>query len=181
MNKFALALCALIASTSALVAETSDWDMVPQILHRIVPPSFPHKDFVITDYGALGNGTADCSAAFASAIDACVQAGGGHVVVPPGEYLTGPIHLKSNVDLHVEKGATLKFSTNPDAYLPAVFTRFEGIECYNYSALIYVYEQTNVAITGEGTLDGQADDTTWLAWKGRRGGSNNQKDRKSVV
>lgn len=174
MNRIVPILCAVFASTSALLAEPSDWDMVPQILHRIEAPKFPHKNFVITEYGALGNGTADCTAAFASAIDACAQAGGGHVVVPPGDYLTGPIHLKSNVDLHVEKGATLKFSTDPNAYLPAVFTRFEGIECYNYSPLIYTYGQTNVAITGEGTLDGQSDDTTWLAWKGRKGGSNNQ-------
>jgi polygalacturonase len=107
----------------------------------------------------------------ARAIAACAAAGGGHVVVPAGEFLTGPVHLQSNVDLHLAaSNSVLKFSPNPGAYLPAVFTRFEGIECYNYSPLIYAFGLQNVAVTGAGTLDGQADDTTWLAWKGRKGG-----------
>jgi polygalacturonase len=120
-------------------------------------------------------GQADCTAAIAKAIEACAAAGGGHVVVPAGEFLTGPIQLKSNVDLHLAATNTvLEFSTNPAAYLPAVFTRFEGMECYNYSPLIRAFEQQNVAVTGWGTLDGQADDSSWLAWRGRKGGTNNQ-------
>jgi polygalacturonase len=122
-------------------------------------------------FGATGDGQADCTEAIAKAIDACASAGGGHVMVPAGEFLTGPIHLKSNVDLHLAAtNSVLKFSTDPQKYLPAVFTRFEGIECWNYSPLVYTVGQKNVAITGEGTLDGQADDSNWLAWKGRKGG-----------
>jgi polygalacturonase len=92
------------------------------------------------------------------------------VVVPAGEFLTGPIHLQSNVDLHLAAtNSVLKFSTDPTAYLPAIGTRFEGIECYNYSPLIFAVGQKNVAVTGAGTLDGQADEANWLAWKGRKG------------
>jgi len=144
---------------------------VPEILQRIVPPQFPARDFDITQSGAVGDGTKDCTVALAQAIDACAAAGGGRVVVPAGIFLTGAIHLKSNVELHLAAtNSILKFSTDPNAYLPAVFTRFEGIECYNYSPLIFALGQKNVAITGAGTLDGQADDSTWLAWKGRKGG-----------
>ena len=144
---------------------------MPEILQRIVPPQFPARDFDITQSGAVGDGTKDCTVALAQAIDACAAAGGGRVVVPAGIFLTGAIHLKSNVELHLAAtNSILKFSTDPNAYLPAVFTRFEGIECYNYSPLIFALGQKNVAITGAGTLDGQADDSTWLAWKGRKGG-----------
>jgi unsaturated rhamnogalacturonyl hydrolase len=171
---FAIAVASL-AVIHTLYADPADWQQVPGILARIVPPAFPARDFVITDYGAVPGGQADCTAAMAKAIDACAAAGGGHVVVPAGEFLTGPIQLKSNVDLHLAATNTvLEFSTNPAAYLPAVFTRFEGIECYNYAPLIRAFEQQNVAVTGWGTLDGQADDSTWLAWKGRKGGTNNQ-------
>ena len=93
------------------------------------------------------------------------------MVVPAGEFLTGAIHLKRNVDLHLAAtNSILKFSTDPNAYLPAVFTRFEGIECYNYSPLVFAFQQKNVAVTGSGTLDGQAGETNWLAWKGGKGG-----------
>ena len=104
--------------------------------------------------------------AIRDAIEACARAGGGRVVVPPGEFLTGAIHLKSGVNLHIQKGATLRFSTNPEHYLPVVKTRFEGVELMNYSPLIYARGQENIAITGEGTLDGQASDANWWKWKG---------------
>ncbi len=174
MNKFIVLIAAVLVLAFNLQAEQSDWKLVPKILKRIVPPTFPKRDFNITDFGAVAGGTVDCTAAISRAIDACVEKGGGRVVVPAGQFLTGAIHLKSNVNLHLEEGATLKFTTDPEAYLPAVFTRFEGIECYNYSALISAYGQKNVAVTGEGTLDGQAEDSTWWSWKGRKGGTNNQ-------
>jgi len=175
MNKTILIALAATAAPFLLHADPAAWEQVPEILARIIPPAFPARDFVITDYGAVSGGQVDCTAAIAKAIDACAAGGGGHVVVPPGDFLTGPIHLKSNVDLHLAAtNSTLEFSTNAAAYLPAVFTRFEGIECYNYSPLIRAYEQENVAVTGPGTLDGQADDSSWLAWRGRKGGTNNQ-------
>jgi polygalacturonase len=159
---------------SVAQADQPEWNQVPKILKRIVAPKFPKRDFVITNYGAVADGKTDCTAAISNAIDACVKAGGGRVVIPAGEFLTGPIHLQSNVNLHLETNSVLKFTTDPKAYLPAVFTRFEGTECYNYSPLIYALGQKNVAVTGDGTLDGQADESNWLRWKGRKGGTNNQ-------
>jgi len=79
--------------------------------------------------------------------------------------LTGAIHLKRNVNLHVTHDAVIRFFTSPEDYLPGVFTRFEGTECWNYSPLVYAFEQENIAITGEGTLDGSADITNWWRWK----------------
>ena len=165
-------ILAIIAAGLALAAhaEIPEWSQVPAILARISPPQFPARDFDITKFGAVADGKTDCTAAMAKAIHACADAGGGRVVIPAGEFSTGPIHLLSNVDLHLAAtNSILKFSTDPKKYLPVVFTRFEGIECYNYSPLIYAYGQKNVAVTGKGTLDGQADDSTWLAWKGRKG------------
>jgi polygalacturonase len=82
-------------------------------------------------------------------------------------FVTGPIHLQSNVDLRIAAGSTLRFITDPARYLPAVFTRWEGTECFNYSALIYAFEQENIAVTGEGTLDGAAADENWWGWTQR--------------
>jgi polygalacturonase len=140
------------------------WDHYPRIRERIQPPKFPDRDFPITSYGAIASSGLDSSAAIAAAIDACHTAGGGRVLVPAGEFMTGPIVLKSNVNLHVSEGATLKFSVDPAKY-PLVMTRWEGIECMNHSPLIYAFEQTNVAVTGKGTLDGQADRDNWWDWK----------------
>jgi polygalacturonase len=113
---------------------------------------YPEKDFIITNYGAVEGDTLLNTQAIAKAITACNQAGGGRVIVPAGTWLTGPIHLKSNVNLHIQENAILKFTDNPTYYLPAVKTSWEGMECYNYSPLIYAFECENVAITGKGTL-----------------------------
>jgi polygalacturonase len=161
---FPLFLVTLLA-TPLLRAEQAEWAQVPEILARIQAPVFPARDFVITNYGAVADGKTDCTEAIARTIDACVKKGGGRVVIPAGEFLTGAIHLKSGVNLHLETNAVLKFSTDPKSYLPAVFTRFEGTELYNFSPLIFALNQKNVAVTGAGTLDGQADETNWLAWK----------------
>lgn len=167
------------AASSGEGRTASQWSRVPEILHRIQAPSFPAREFVITKFGAVSDGKSDCTAAIGKAIEAC-QKVGGRVVVPEGEFLTGAIHLKSNVELHLAQGATLKFSTDPKAYLPVVFTRFEGMECYNYSPLIYAFEQENVAVTGEGTLDGQASDENWWQWKGGRGAKERGRNQKAA-
>ncbi|HEV2131307.1 MAG TPA: glycosyl hydrolase family 28 protein [Longimicrobiaceae bacterium] len=155
------------ASPLGTVEDRRGWDLVPEILSRIRPPVFPNRDFPVTAYGAVGDGATDGSEAFREAIAACHRAGGGRVVVPAGRFLTGPVHLRSNVELHLSEGATLLFSTDPEDYLPAVFTRYEGIEIMGYSPLIYVFEQENVAITGTGTLDGQASNEHWWPRTGR--------------
>ena len=123
---------------------------------------YPDKDFIITDFGAVNGGRVDNTKAITSAIEACNQSGGGRVVVPAGTWLTGPIHFKSNVNLYLEENAVLNFTDNPSDYLPAVMTSWEGLECYNYSPLLYAFECENVAITGKGTLQPKMD--TWKVW-----------------
>ncbi|SFB52988.1 Pectate lyase superfamily protein [Amycolatopsis marina] len=140
------------------------WDLAERIVKQVKPPGIPSRPFDIVDYGADGTGTRDSSRAFAGAIDAASRKGG-RVVVPPGEYLTGPIHLQSDVELHVSEGATVRFSQDPADYLPPVLTRWEGVELYNYSPFIYAHDVKNVAITGKGVLDGQADEDHWWPWK----------------
>jgi polygalacturonase len=158
----------LFLSCNFINVETNrGWDNLPQILEKVVPPTFPDKIFLITNYGAIGDGKTDCTQAFHKAIQECNTSGGGKVTVPPGIFLTGAIHLKSNVDLHVQANATILFYREPEKYLPLVYTRFEGVECMNYSPFIYAYGQENIAITGKGTLDGQAGNENWWAWKGR--------------
>jgi polygalacturonase len=146
--------------------EGHGWERVPSILARIKPPRFPKRDFPVTRYGAVADGTTDCTEAFRRAIAACTTAGGGRVVARGGVFLTGPIHLASKVNLYVAKGATLLFSRDTAAYLPAVLTRYEGTELMNYSPFIYALDAVDVALTGEGTLDGQADAQHWWVWKG---------------
>ena len=97
---------------------------------------FPQRDFLITKYGAKAGGKKLNTKAIAKAITACHLVGGGRVVIPKGEWLTGPIHLKSNINLYMEEGAVLRFTDTPSDYLPAVMTSWEGMECYNYSPLI---------------------------------------------
>jgi polygalacturonase len=146
----------------------SSWSQVDSILSRIKAPTFKRKDYDITRFGAKGGGVFDCSKAFKKTMERCSKAGGGRVVVPKGEYLTGPIHLKSNVNLHLADGAVIKFLRDPKKYLPLVFSRWEGVECMNYSPFIYAFEQKNIAITGKGTLDGQANNEFWWPWNGKK-------------
>jgi polygalacturonase len=156
--------------------EDSGWEKVPKLLAKIKPPKFPDHDYLISNYGAKGDGKTLCTGAINDAIEACSKAGGGRVVVPKGEFLTGAIHLESNVDLYISEGAILKFSTNPNDYLPIVFCRWEGVECMNYSPLIYAYGKKNIAVTGKGILDGQASDQNWWQWK-KLSGDNNSRPR----
>lgn len=134
----------------------------PFAMEEIRECIFPAQDFSIEHYGAVADGKTSNTEAIAKAIEVCHQAGGGRVIVPAGEWLTGPIHFKSNVNLHLAEGAILRFTDNPAAYLPAVMTSWEGMECYNYSPLLYAFECENVAITGTGTLAPIMD--TWRIW-----------------
>jgi polygalacturonase len=144
------------------------WDRVDAILDQIEAPDFKDQEFTITDFGAKDDNRTNNAEAINKAIKTCSECGGGRVIVPAGEYLTGPLILLTNVNLHLEEGAILKFSTYPDDYLPVVLTRWEGVDCYNYSPLIYAYQQENIAITGKGILDGQADTVHWWHWKAKK-------------
>lgn len=168
-------------------AQTVDWNMENEITSKILPPEFPAMDFDVTSYGAIGDGLTDCTDAIRKTIEDCNSKGGGRVIVPEGVFLTGAVHLKSNVNLHISKSATLKFSTDPKKYLPVVFTRWEGVECYNYSPLIYAYEQENIAVTGEGVLDGSGANDNWWHWSGKphygwiEGKPNQKADRDKLI
>ncbi len=142
------------------------WAEAPAILARIPTLVFPPRDYVVTDFGAAGDGRTDDQAALMRAIAACAHEGGGRVVVPPGDYLTGPLPLWSHVNLHVGAGATVRFITDSCRYLPAVLTRWEGVECMGLSPFIYAHKQHHVAVTGGGTLDGQAGPGRWWDWAG---------------
>jgi polygalacturonase len=157
------------ASHRQSAAASTGWELVPDILARIKPPVFPARTFNITSYDAVGDGRTDCSAAFARAIAACHAAGGGRVLVPAGRFLTGPLRLQSNVELHVAQNATIAFDTNPLKYVPPVLTRWEGVELMGVSPFIYAYQQNHIAITGPGTLDGQAGCDHWWNWRGHEG------------
>jgi polygalacturonase len=138
----------------------------PFAMRQPTRPVFPNRIVNIRDHGAVSDGKTPCTAAIARAIEACSKAGGGRVLVPAGTWLTGAVHLKSNIELHLEKHAVLLFSTDPKDYLPVVFTRWAGFECYNYSPLVYARDCENIAITGRGKLAGQG--KSWWDWVKRQ-------------
>lgn len=133
-------------------AGPTPWAAANTIVAQTAMPVFPAATFPVTSYGAKGDGKTDDTAAFAKAVTACNAAGGGHVTVPAGTYSTGAIYLKSNVDLHLESGSTLAFNGTASNY-PIVLTRYEGIECMNRSPMIYAHGESNIGLTGSGTLD----------------------------
>lgn len=118
---------------------------------------FDSRVFDIRKFGANPGAQTSSTPAIAAAIEACAGSGGGRVLVPKGVWLTGPIHLKSNVELHLAEGAELCFSQRFADYLPPVFMQRGGVRCYNYSPLIYARGCNNIAVTGRGTLNGQGD------------------------
>lgn len=161
-----LGTLSLLLSVASLYANPIDFDKAfkesATIEKQIVRTSFKDKAYDITDFGAKRDTPKDpCHEAINQAIIKCSLNGGGTVVVPKGTFYTGPITLKSNVNLHISEGATLKFSTDQSLYFPAVLTRWEGVDCYNAHPLIYAYGETNIAITGKGTIDGQGSNNTW--------------------
>ena len=142
------------------------WAQVPVILSRIKAPSFPNRTLIITDapYNAIADGSTDARQAIQNAIIDVSRFGGGTVSIPRGEYyVDGPLNLENNVNLHLQEGSELLFSSNYESYLPQVLSRYEGTDVYNFSPLIYAYQKKNIAITGKGTLNGQAENS-WSTW-----------------
>jgi len=127
-------------------------------------PVFPDRTFDIRDYGAVEGGEVKNTRAINRAIKIASEAGGGRVLIPDGTWLTGAIHLKSHVNLHLSDEALVLFNPELKDYLPAVFSRHEGMECYKPSGLIYALQCDNIAITGKGQLHGQG-----KPWWGSRG------------
>ncbi|XP_037046843.1 probable polygalacturonase [Bradysia coprophila] len=168
----------LVGILAAYVAcQTDDpWDQVPEILRRITPPIIPNRQCNILDFNAIRSpnsddveapsATVDANTnAFKTAIQSCHDNGGGTVYVPEGTFITSAITLLSNISLEVSPGAIIRFTRDTTKY-PLVFTRWEGVELMNYSPFIYAFEAENIAITGNGVIDGNCDCEHWWPWKG---------------
>lgn len=145
----------------------ADWSKMESIIKSVKEPIFKDKIYLISDFGAVADGKSDNTQVFKKAIETCSENGGGIVSVPAGKYFTGPIHLENNVNLHLEEGSEILFSTKSADY-PIVHTSFEGTELMNYSPLIYAYQKKNIAVTGKGTINGQATTKNWWSWAGSK-------------
>ncbi|VWA44389.1 glycoside hydrolase family 28 protein [Bacillus altitudinis] len=153
-------------------------DGIDHVLKQIKAPKFPDSEFNVIHYGADNKGIELSTNAIQSAIDDAHRLKGGRVLIPEGTFLTGALELKSNVELHLHENAYVSFSQDTRDYLPLVLTRYEGIELYNYSPLIYAHHAENIAITGAGTLDGRGDEHHWWPWKyGTNGQPSQDRDR----
>ncbi len=157
---FALAGCV----TLPLAGEDA-WSRADRIADTIRRTKFAAYSESILEHGAPRPGTGDARPAIMAAMASVAGKGGGRVVIPAGLWLCdGPIHLESDIDLHLEDGAHLRFLPNPERYLPPVFTRWEGTEVFTYSPFIFAQNKTNVALTGRGRIDGQGEQY-WLPWR----------------
>lgn len=135
---------------------------IPFAMPSFSVPEFPNDSCNIKNYGAIGDGTFINTDPIKKAIEDCHRKGGGKIIFPEGKWLTGPIHLKSNINLHLEKDSEVIFTTNLDDYLPVVFSKFQGMEYYNFSPPIYAKECDNVALTGNGKIYGNGE--FWEKW-----------------
>ena len=149
-------------------AMANAWDtQYKQIEKNIRQPEFKDKSYNITDFGASTKAkAADNQKAINKAIATCSKNGGGRVVIPEGTFITGAITMLSKVNLHIEKNGVLLFAFQPELY-PIVPTRWEGIDCWNLQPCVYAYKQTDIAITGQGTIDGGGGNDTWWKWCGK--------------
>ena len=126
---------------------------LPFKMAAVKAPVIPDAKVTLTDFGAIGDGTVLCTDAFAKAIDQLYKMGGGHLIVPRGVWLTGPIVLRSNIDLHLEKGAVIQFAADESLY-PLIKTSFEGLDTRRCQSPLSANGATNISITGQGVIDG---------------------------
>ena len=155
LTKLSVAMLAVCAASWVEAVETTvtppgGYLKPPFPMPELVAPVFPKAEFKITDYGAVADGKTKNTAAFAQAIATCNRAGGGRVIVPPGTWFTGPIILKSHVNLHLEKGAVVSFSSEPVDYAPSIFAALGKAR----SGLICNNKGENIALSGEGEFIG---------------------------
>ena len=151
------ALAVLMLSFMVSLSAASDYAQyytnLPFEMEQVQAVVIPDYTVVLTDFGGVGDGETICTEAFANAIKHLRKQGGGHLIVPEGIWLTGPIQLHSNIDLHLNAGAVVRFSPNRELYVQPSDTLRDGSKkCY---ALLRASKCENIAITGQGTLDGQ--------------------------
>ena len=154
-------LFALACNEKPITSQTTNdlYDGIEFDMPRVVEPTFPDYSVDITDFGAVGDGQTLNSKSIADAINDVAGKGGGRVVIPRGIWLTGPIVMKSNINIHAEAGALIIFSTNKDLY-PLIESNFEGLKAVRCLSPISGKELENIAFTGEGVFDGSGD-----AWR----------------
>ena len=143
-----IALCSWAANPYVKYIQGLPFDMP-----EIAAPTIADNTVLLSDFGADNTGRELCTAAIARAIDALVEKGGGHLVVPRGVWLTGPVVLKSGIDLHLDNGAVLQFAADESLY-PLVSTSFEGLDTRRCQSPISANGATNISITGGGVIDG---------------------------
>lgn len=149
-------LIALCANAADRGKYSRLYEKLPFKMEQVTAPVFPGNEVNLKDFGAKGDGSSLCTEAFAKAIDALSRKGGGKLTVPQGVWFTGPITLKSNINLHLEKGAVILFSPDVDLY-PLVDTSFEGLDTRRCQSPISGHNLVNVAITGSGVIDGNGE------------------------
>ncbi|WP_320018226.1 glycoside hydrolase family 28 protein [Labilibaculum manganireducens] len=135
------------------------YENLPFNMPFVYAPQFPDREINITSFGGIGNGQFKNTVAFKNAIDDLAEKGGGTLLVPQGIWLTGPIELKSNINLRLEKGALIQFSRDFNDY-PLVETSFEGLDTRRCQSPVSGKNLKNIAITGQGCIDGSGD-----AWR----------------
>lgn len=166
----------LLFFTWVSFSQNSDFpsERVDSIVKRIQLPVIPSYQINVLKLGAKGDSITNNKKVFDKAMALCKKNNGGTIIVPKGIYkINGPIHFVSNVNLKIEKGAKIKFSDNPKDYLPMVLTSWEGTMLYNYSPLIYAENCSNIALTGEGVIDGEGG-KTWKTFKAKEGEGKNR-------
>lgn len=166
IRRYALALAGLLLLPAIAASSRPVEDELARVtanlpftMRGVQLPQIPDRRVLLSDFGAVGDGLTLNTNPFAKALEACSKAGGGRVVVPQGIWLTGPIQLKSNINLHLERGAVILFSPRVEDY-PLVRTTWEGSPAVRRMSPIYGVQIENIAITGEGVLDGSGD-----AWR----------------
>lgn len=157
IKKIVFGCCLLFLSSNALFSGNTNYDYLYKDLafpmKKVLAPEFPSTEVSLPDYGGVGDGTTLNTEAFKKAIQALSEKGGGKLIVPPGIWFTGPIVLKSNINLHLEKGSVILFSPDFDLY-PLVNTIFEGLNTRRCQSPVSGINLENVAITGEGSING---------------------------
>lgn len=135
------------------------------VMPKVLLPGIPDQVYLLTDFGAVGDGFTDNTAAFHRALRACAEAGGGKLIIPPGLWLTGPLKLVSRLELHAEEGAVVRFSTTFADY-PLIPTAYEGLSAVRCQSPLDAEGQEHIAITGKGVFDGGGD--AWRPVKKRK-------------
>nr|WP_294782595.1 glycoside hydrolase family 28 protein [uncultured Flavobacterium sp.] len=163
LNLFSLAMAIMLClSLQNANAQSTSYDTYANVefkMSKVNEPVIPANTVNLKDFGAVNGGYVLNTKAFADAIETLSKKGGGKLIIPPGIWLTGPIILKSNIELHAQTGALIKFSTDKTLY-PLIETSFEGLNTWRCISPIYGKNLENIAFTGNGVWDGSGE-----AWR----------------